>query len=160
MSLITIFNKVKKTSFKLNKTNPEADGLKFWQPIKKILEKEDICAESWKKPKKTLVNTVLGLPEYIINGKGEQKIIEQNHFIIQTVRIPIKEKPNLKKIIQIALNIGQCKGKGGKFNKYLVNRTKVTDYITNKDINKISQDISKETIKKVNDYLLKIDSSL
>ena len=31
-------------------------------------------------------------------------------IIIQTVRIPMTEKPSLRKIIQIALNIGQCQG--------------------------------------------------
>lgn len=54
------------------------------------------------------------LPEYIINGYEEKIIIENNHFIIQQVRIPLSEKPTIRKIIQIALNIGQYRGSGGK----------------------------------------------
>jgi hypothetical protein len=46
------------------------------------------------------------LPEYTINGYEEKIIIENNHFIIQQVRIPLNEKPSIRKIIQIALNIG------------------------------------------------------
>jgi hypothetical protein len=51
------------------------------------------------------------LPEYSINGKNEKIIIEKNHFLIQTVRIPLTEKPILRKIMQIALNNGQYQGK-------------------------------------------------
>lgn len=50
------------------------------------------------------------LPEYTINGYENKLINENNHFIIQQVRIPINEKPTIKKIIQIALNIDQYKG--------------------------------------------------
>jgi len=53
------------------------------------------------------------LPEYIINGYDQKSIIENNHFIIQQVRIPLNEKPTIRKIIQIALNIGQYRGSGG-----------------------------------------------
>ena len=38
MSLIKLFNEVKKASYDLNKNNKNPDGHKFWQPIKKILE--------------------------------------------------------------------------------------------------------------------------
>ena len=68
-------------------------------------------------------------PEYYINGYGEKHIIEMNHFLIQTIRIPLTEKPSLRKIIQLALNIGQYTGSGGvkkewmNLNTYLSKRT-------------------------------------
>ena len=40
-------------------------------------------------------------PEYYIDGYGNKKIIEENHFYIQTIRIPLLEEPTLRKIIQI-----------------------------------------------------------
>jgi hypothetical protein len=54
------------------------------------------------------------LHKYTINGYEEKIIIENNHFIIQQVRIPLTEKPTIRKIIQIALNIGQYRGSRGK----------------------------------------------
>ena len=44
---------------------------------------------------------VMNIPEYTIDGYGNQSIIEINHFLIQTVRI--NEEPSIRKIIQIAL---------------------------------------------------------
>ena len=39
------------------------------------------------------------LPEYTINGYEKKIIIENNHFIIQQVRIPLNEKPTIRKIL-------------------------------------------------------------
>lgn len=46
---------------------------------------------------------VMQLPERDDNGD----IIELNHFLIQCVRIPMVEEPSPRKIMQIALNVGQ-----------------------------------------------------
>ena len=62
---------------------------------------------------------VMNIPEYTIDGYGNQSIIEINHFLIQTVRIPLNEEPSIRKIIQIALNIGQYTGSGGKKEKWM-----------------------------------------
>lgn len=79
------------------------------QPIKAILDKVDIIFE-WKKLDEKKVKEIMDLPEYYKNGNKEEKIIEKNHFIIQSVRISTKEEASLKKLIQIALNIGQYEG--------------------------------------------------
>ena len=49
----------------------------------------------------------MSIPEFVTNGHGNTEIIEINHFLIQTVRIPKNEEPSLRKVCQIALNIGQ-----------------------------------------------------
>jgi len=54
--------------------------------------------------------TLLDLTEYTVNGRGEKTMIESNHFQIQCVHIPMTEKPCLRKLIQIALNLGQYEG--------------------------------------------------
>ena len=41
MSLEKLFNDVKKTSYYINKKNKNVNGLKFWQPIKKVLKDID-----------------------------------------------------------------------------------------------------------------------
>lgn len=88
------------------------------------------------------------LPEYIINGYEEKSLIENNHFIIQQVRIPLKETPTIRKIVQVALNIGQHRGSGGEiiFNS-------IDDFITKKDIIELSKYIPDELVREILYYL-------
>ena len=88
------------------------------------------------------------LPEYTINGYEEKIIIENNHFIIQQVRIPLNEKPTIRKIIQIALNIGQYRGSGGK-----MIFDNIGQFIYRKDIVELSKHISNEIVGKISGYL-------
>lgn len=155
MSTSKLWNKIRDTSCQQRLKNKNFDGKSFWNKIKKILEKESIKADSFKALPKSLVNDVMTLPEYQILGNGDQEILEHNHFIIQTVRIPLTEKPTLKKIMQIALNIGQCKGMGSKYNKYLIKRTKIENYLSKKDIDNLDKNIHEKTIEEIYKYLLK-----
>ncbi len=88
------------------------------------------------------------LHKYTINGYDQKSIIENNHFIIQQVRIPLKESPTIRKIIQVALNIGQHKGSGGKiiFNN-------IDEFITKKDIVELSKYIPDNLVGKIRQYL-------
>ena len=85
------------------------------------------------------------IPEYTIDGFGNQKIIEINHFLIQTVRIPLNEKPNIRKIIQIALNIGQYTGSGGKKEKWM----KLENYLTKENIKKLDSMIPEDLLQNI-----------
>ncbi len=91
------------------------------------------------------------LPEYIIDGYENKKINEKNHFIIQQVRIPLKEIPNIKKIIQIALNIGQYKAFNNKspFNN-------INEFILKEDIMELSKYLTDNIIQKIDNYLLNL----
>ena len=87
------------------------------------------------------------LPEFYINGFGKTEIIEENHFIIQTVRIPVTEKPSLRKIMQIAINIGQYLGHN-KTN--MLKKIKIKDYIDSITINtKLVNVLDESDIKKL-----------
>jgi len=161
MELEILFNLVKNKCYKLIKKNKKFDGRAFWQPIKNELSKLDIKATKWKKISKSLTNKVMKQPEYIKDGYGKEHIIENHHFIIQQVRIPLQEKPSLRKIIQIALNIGQWKGDNDKKimkeidykNSGLDN---INKYISKSDIRKISSKIPKSTMDRIIKYLNKI----
>jgi len=104
-----LFNMIIKKFANERKKNPRYDGKKGWQPFKNIFDRYDIDFE-WQKLSKSKVIEIMSLIEFNINGFGEQTIIEINHFCIQTVRIPTTEAPSLKKLIQIALNLGQYYG--------------------------------------------------
>jgi hypothetical protein len=149
-NLEIIFNHVLDKAYKLRKANPtKFDGLGFWQPIKKLLEPlDEYSAKKWKKIPKKLAKSIMLFPEYTINGYDQKSIIEINHFIIQQVRIPLTEKPTIRKIIQIALNIGQYRGSGGKmiFNN-------IGQFISRKDIVELSKHIPDDLVGKIRKYL-------
>ena len=149
-NLEIIFNCVLDKAYKLRKANPtKFDGQGFWQPIKKILEPLDkYSAKKWKKLSKKLTRSIMLLPEYTINGYEEKIIIENNHFIIQQVRIPLTEKPTIRKIIQIALNIGQYRGSGGK-----MIFDNIGQFIYRKDIVELSKHIIYNLVTKISGYL-------
>jgi hypothetical protein len=149
-NLEIIFNCVLDKAYKLRKANPtKFDGLGFWQPIKKLLEPlDEYSAKKWKKIPKKLTKSIMLLPEYTINGYEEKIIIEKNHFIIQQVRIPLTEKPTIRKIIQIALNIGQYKGSSRKI--FFDN---IGQFIYQKDIMELSKHIPDDLVGKIRKYL-------
>jgi len=149
-NLEIIFNHVLDKAYKLRKANPiKFDGQGFWQPIKKMLELFDqYSAKKWKKIPKKLIKKIMLLPEYTINGYEEKSIIEDNHFIIQQVRIPLNEKPTIRKIIQIALNIGQYRGSGGK-----MIFDNIGQFIYRKDIVELSKYIPDDLVRKISGYL-------
>ena len=96
-----LFDKVRQKSMMLRRNNSKADGLSFWKPIKETLARYDIVASGFKELDPRLTAAIMELPEKIINGYGQEKMIELHHFMIQAVRIPIREKPTLQKILQI-----------------------------------------------------------
>ena len=151
-NLEIIFNSVLDKAYKLRKANPtKFDGLGFWQPIKKLLEPlDEYSAKKWKKIPKKLTRSIMLLPEYTINGYEEKIIIENNHFIIQQIRIPLTEKPTIRKIIQIALNIGQYRGSGGK-----IIFDNIGQFIYRKDIVELSKHIPDDLVKKLFEYMFK-----
>jgi hypothetical protein len=93
------------------------------------------------------------LPEYIIDGYENKIINEKNHFIIQQVRIPLNEIPTIKKIIQIALNIGQYKGINNNNFVYNLKLYQLTQFIHEPDIIELSKYISDDVIEQTNEYL-------
>ena len=101
MELEIIFNKVRQNSYKLNKKYKNFDGLAYWKPIKKILSDINGNASKWIKQNTKFTNYVMNkVPEFVISN-NKQELIEHNHFIIQTIRIPLQEKPSIRKIIQL-----------------------------------------------------------
>lgn len=149
--LQSLFDLVRKKAMMLRRINPSADGLGFWKPIKETLSRySDISASKFKELDPQLTLEIMSIPEKIINGYGEEKMIELNHFMIQTVRIPIKEKPTLQKIMQIALNLGQYEGLESNSNHNLnIVTLDLDDYLEADDIVKINRKITDEVMMDV-----------
>ena len=79
----------------------------------------------------------MSIPEFFINGHGNTEIIEKNHFLIQTVRILKNEEPSLKKVCQIALNIGQYQG----YTRKTIKNSHIKNYLLNSDCCILLKDI-------------------
>ena len=157
--LYPLFYTLEKTVYELRQKDKNYDGLQFWQPLKKILSKHDnIKVKNWKKINKSIQNKIMKLPEYYVDGNEVKHIIENNHFIIQQVRIPMKDEPNLRKILQLALNIGQFRGTSTrKFRKSLSYSTsglnELSTYLSDANIKKISSEIPASLVNKILKYL-------
>ena len=76
-------------------------------------------------------------PAIISTENGNIEIMEKNHFLIQTVRIPKNEEPSLKKVCQIALNIGQYQG----YTRKTIKNSSIKDYLLNSDCCILLKDI-------------------
>lgn len=113
-----LFRVIRSGAKRLRTNNEHADGQKFWSNIKVLLEAFDNIHLEWKKIDNDFYNQVMKLPEF--NKEG--KTIELNHFVIQCVRIPKTEKLNIRKLMQIALNIGQLLPNIHKLPKEIVER--------------------------------------
>ena len=130
--------------------NRSFDGKKFWQPIKDVLSESNWKASKWKTQSKKNYKKVMNIPEYYINGYGKTIIIEENHFLIQTVRIPETEEPTLKKIGQIALNIGQYEG----YTRKKLENSNIKYFLKKKDSDILLKDIlNKKEITKLKKLL-------
>lgn len=97
----------------------------------------------WKKTRKPSMKSteameIMNLPEFVVNGNGAKQTIEENHFLIQSIRLPT-EGNNIRKLMQIALNIGQYVGMGGKRRTWM----HLGNYLTKKEIKRL------DTIHKV-----------
>ena len=151
-----LFNEILDKSYQLRSKNPNNfDGLGFWQGIKKILEPLDkYSASKWKTLSKTKTKKIMLLPEYTINGYDDKIMDENNHFIIQQARIPVTDKPTIKKIMQIALNIGQYKGTSK--NKIIKNITynNINQFIFKNDIVELSKYLTDDIVNAITKYLI------
>jgi len=133
----TLFEQIRKIAKQKRKTNASFDGKKFWQPIKRILSESSWKATKWKKQSKTKYDKIMSMPEFFTNGYGNTKILEKNHFLIQTVRIPKNEEPSLRKVCQIALNIGQYQG----YTRKTIENSSIKNYLLNSDCYILLKDI-------------------
>jgi hypothetical protein len=109
VTIIDLYYAILCFSQRARQANKDFDGQVFWQSIKGELGKTKFQGK-WKEIPQMHFDELMSLPEFYINGHGDKKIIEVNHFVIQTVRIPRNDPPSLRKMIQVALNVGQYIG--------------------------------------------------
>jgi len=151
-----LFDLVKEKSYVMRKSQPTTfDGKGFWQPIKNLLDPLDNAyVSNWKPLSKTKTRQIMLLPEYTINGYEEKQINELNHFIIQQVRIPLTEKATVKKIIQIALNIGQYKGINNGVYIHDIRFENLDEFLTKKEIIEMSKHIPNNIVEQIKVLLI------
>jgi len=125
-TLLDLFNTVENFAFKVRSNNAKGDIA--WEMIKPFLpEDTQFCSGlSWKNYRLTIEDIPMTSPKQIydyvhdflemngsdedINSDGKKPDKwEHKHFFIQLIRIPLKYQLNLRRLCQIAYNLGQLK---------------------------------------------------
>ena len=128
--LFTFIIQISKEKRKLD----EFDGLRFWQGIKSLLSVYDNIIMTW--------NMNIDMSKLTINEKNEHgHLIEIYHFMRQQSRIPSEDECTIRKIMQLALNIGQFLGINNdnceliiNENHYLSDKQSVYDFVSNNEL--------------------------
>ena len=119
--LIELFNLVKTYGNIVRRS--EKDGLESWQHIKKISDDKNILTNGWNINvyiEGELENNLDNIFKYVhdklkmYGDDGEESYLGQtknnwqkSHFLLQLIRLPLRNKCTLLRILQIAYNIGQ-----------------------------------------------------
>ena len=141
MSIKPLFDYMRLKSYKLQKNDPDADGLAFWRKIKNELAKQDEHTVEWILLDDEETDRIMNLTEYEINGHGDKNIVEINHFQIQYVRIPRTETASIRKIMQVALNIGQYEGKVK--NRQALEHLQLENFVSEESIKTLEEKLPK-----------------
>lgn len=160
-----IFILKKSTEARLNNSN--FDGIRFWKGIKKPLKMYDSFKMAWNE-------SAFDDDKLLINEHDDEgKLIELYHFMRQQARIPIEDEDGctLRKIMQLALNIGQFIGSNnnncdlviGKCH-YLSDKQSIFDFFSLDELLRFSKSelysdysfdiVSNEIYKYVNKFIL------
>ena len=135
VTLGDLFNKFRCVFERKKRFYPSFNGQEYWRRFKPILAESGYKAKKgWKKIPNKEFNRIMSKSEYTINGFGEKSIDLANHCEIQTVRIPKNEPPNFRKIMQIAINVGQYNGIK-KQKKKLMKKSHCKHYLYIEDVN-------------------------
>jgi hypothetical protein len=117
------------------KSNLNWDGLEKWIEIRKKYNDDYIESFNWSN------NILINCDEFrqnLMDNLSEYKdgnINEVNHFIIQCCRIPIQNKLTLRRLMQVAYNIGQLQACKNLIDKkymnqfYILNMDKIETYL-------------------------------
>lgn len=99
-----LFNFILEKSKEARLNNNNFNGLRFWKGIKKPLEIYDSFKMEWNE-------NAFDDDKLLINEHDDEgKLIELYHFMRQQARIPMEDDCTLRKLMQLALNIGQFIG--------------------------------------------------
>ena len=142
--------KAAQTASEKHQTN--LDGLAFWNVIKPFLSEIDSRAHDeivWNPEHQQIVTEFREIEERIPEKDEEGELIEKNHFLLQQVNIPTKDKqiPSFRRLIQIGLNIGFFMRHQIKFDEDILkmredfNMNNIETYMTRENYNKFKFEI-------------------
>lgn len=157
MSLLDLLFTIVREEFrKLREKDPNLDGREIYQKIKNELSLLDkFTASSWKvQMSEKIAKKILALEE-------DENSKLHIHFLRQQVRIPHEESPNIRRIIQIAVNIGQFMATNDRLKRQVfdsisepgVDLYELSDFISKKDEDNLSKHLDTELVKTIYMYL-------
>ena len=121
------------------------DGQAFWGLLKSIFGECDDIQFTWLSLNEAYVEKSMLLTEYYIDGYGTKTMNKSNHFKIQTARL-CTETPNLRKLMQVALNIGFYEA--SVKDSHALNNLLICDYISNTDLRELDEKIPNDMLSR------------
>lgn len=103
MDLEQLFKGFSQQTEEARRLDPKFNGRAYWRQYKEVFEEHGQITASWIVPDESRRLSIKDLQEHNPDGSMNEK----NHFIMQTVNIPLNEPATFCKIMQVALNIGQ-----------------------------------------------------
>ncbi|TMW55382.1 hypothetical protein Poli38472_013273 [Pythium oligandrum] len=84
------------------------DGLGVWRSVKDSFP-ADASEQAWHPSVQSTERVAFyhQVLKELVDTDADGKTIEHHHFLLQCVRLPMREAPSPRKIMQLALNIGQ-----------------------------------------------------
>jgi len=150
--LSLLFEKIIERVKRLKKEDPKFKQEKVWKKIEKILKPLDKHkASGWKNIKKDLKESILDLPEYYIDGRGNKKITHE-HFLMEQLRIPERQDPTLKEILHIAYYAGLYKG-SKNINKEKDKMDNITTYVKKDGVKKLADLVDDDVVNGIMEIL-------
>ena len=155
-----LFLAVLNASYQIQKIAPE-EGRESWQPIK-VQFADKSYGLQWKPIAVPIRKFALNMIDETADGKTITKI----HYFRQQIRIPSEEALNMRRLLQVALNIGQWKAlpKAVRDSVIPAHHYKklrldtIRRYITREQEKTLASGISQKTYDFVIDYCNKIRS--
>lgn len=156
----SLFLAVLNASYQIQKIAPK-EGRKYWQPIK-LQFADKSYGLKWKPIARPIRKFALNMKDETVDGTTITNI----HFFRQQIRIPSQEALNMRRLLQVALNIGQWKALPKAVRKSVIptheyNKLRldtIRRYITREQEKTLATGISQKTYDFVIDYCNNIRS--
>ena len=134
--IVKFFDKIVKKVEKLKRKNPQFNKGDLITKIEDIIEPLEKKKITWSRVEKDIKNSILDLPEYYVDGLGKNHRIDFNHYLMEQIRLPQRQDPTLKEVLEMAFNIGLKRGsmKGSKAS----DMDKLRYFLKDREIDKLS----------------------
>lgn len=146
-NLAQAFEAVCNNTYLFRKHVVDGNGLTYWHLIKSMLSQFDDITFTWQRLNMAQEIEFMNREEFDEAGNT----IEGNHFMMQLARLPQNGRGTVRKLMQLALNLGQYRQ--NQFDCYKLPYITMHTYISADDLVRITSMIDVDILDAVNTVL-------